>query len=214
MADKNPPRAVMATDRFLDDVFGFRAQYADIYVKVASFVVNKQAWSPGETTASKDYRLKDPLDGVWHVHIVFGKAIVIYDVQPKRLTLYRMVPHDHVEDSSKQTALRKYIDGVTEADLATYLPVLEAGANPEFILSQADLVQVRAMLYEAACNETDRTFLLDATAGNPANLFSFLRVMCEFDGHGATEVGAAILKGFNGQAGFMAEISEVLANSP
>jgi mRNA-degrading endonuclease YafQ of YafQ-DinJ toxin-antitoxin module len=213
MSDPQPLRAVLATDRFLDNLFDFNRSYENVNVKVCEFIVHKQTWVVGERTAIKDYRLKGVLEGVWHYHVIFGQAILIYNVDPGKLKLYCIVSHDHIEDANKQSALAAYVAALKDTQFQAFVPQIQPPIDDEVnnpTLDEQGVETVRAMLYEGAAHQADRCLLDGAVDGNMAELFSFLHTMCEIEHLSTAEFMSAVLTAFGGQASFVNEVGKVL----
>lgn len=198
---------MLATDRFVSDLADTMQDYANVDVKIREFIIEKQSWQVGSPTRVKDYRLTGVLSESWHWHIVFGQAVLIYQIDPTEVRLYCVVPHSYVEDNSKQRALSQYVATLPRKHLKSFDPLLPTSS---LVLVAGMAETIRALLYDCAANAEDRCYLVSATNGFFKDLHAFLHVMTELEDYGRSEFIQALDVAFGGRTALLNLIKEVL----
>jgi hypothetical protein len=188
---------IVATKRFLkNSAFYFRG-YPGIEATLKEFLHFKQQ-NPKAQFGKKDIPFTGgPLKGLFHVHLIHGKVILVYGLRGNQIRLFDMVEHDDFEGKSIP-ALAKYIDSLGMNDLS---PV-KTGAKPTPSLTAEQKQELSELFWEMGVQ--DRDILEDAAKGNIESVMEFCRMTVE----GADDT--AILAALGGKEGLIKAATTVL----
>lgn len=95
-------RTIRVTEEF-EKTFGeFRRSFPQIGPTLREFLAHRCHGGIRNTFGGKDYMMSTNLRGYWHIHLFYGKAILIYLITEKHLDLLTII--DHLSFDSKAPA--------------------------------------------------------------------------------------------------------------
>lgn len=122
---RTTPRIIRVSQRFEKEYAEFRDAFPDFRKLFVSFLRSKVLNDPPPQFGQKDTPFSSnnrKLVGYWHAHIIYGKALVIYDVDGIHLTLYRVTDHLAVE-ASRQSTLGNTLGTIQRDDSWDIMPL-------------------------------------------------------------------------------------------
>lgn len=171
-------REIVCTRRFLKELPEHTAGYPVVRANLASFLAERSAGEGSRPAGKKDSAFSNSLlKGFWHVHLVFGKVILIYAIDAQCLRLCRVVNHMAINHIGKQVhMLSGYLQGLGEED---YAPFAEAALAK--VLCKDKAAEVRGLLYEMTTSPGDRLVLDKLGRGDLREGLGLLRLVVDND---------------------------------
>jgi len=152
-----PNRSVVATRRFLKDLKPFLGN-PEVIKTLRDFLAFRKTAKPTEQFGKKDAPFtNDKMRGFWHLHIVFGTIILIYQVTPAEVRLIAIINHKLLDVKNKN--FPNWLESLTTEDFQPFdIDEISGHEEPEG-LSQDQKQAVRDELYSMASNTEERQML-------------------------------------------------------
>jgi mRNA-degrading endonuclease YafQ of YafQ-DinJ toxin-antitoxin module len=196
-----PVRTLSATERFRDTFKSFRQTYASIDKTLRDFIEFRLTHRSDEVYSAKDTPFTGgELRGFRHIHLVHGRAILIYQITLEELRLCLVMDHSY---SSKggQSSLSSYLHSPS----TSYDPM--AFGKPVVSLSKAQLDNISELFFQYASQ--DRTGLKKAISGNLSDLMEFIRLVIK-EPWSDDEKDRATLAAYGGTEGLRQTVQRIL----
>jgi hypothetical protein len=186
---------IMASTRYLKNVAFFLRGYPTMDKTLTAFLKAKVA-NPTQPMGAKDTPFTGGvLKGFWHVHLIHGKVVLVYDYRNGALCLYDVVEHNDFESEVRQHNLANYI---AAADLE---PLVGDEDETETGLAPRDTKEIEELFYMMAVEERD--IINAAIAGDPADLMEFVKLTITAD-------EATFMAAMGGQQGLAQALQKVV----
>lgn len=145
-------RALQVSKRFKKEFASFAKTHPSMVETWERFLKLRLASDANEEPFNKkDYQFSGgDLRGFWHVHLVFGKVILIYDYDDSDLYVFRVVDHSAIDGMSRRAqALRQTL---TRDDME---PMDVGGTQDTPGLTAADRERIEALIYYMTAEDRD-----------------------------------------------------------
>lgn len=189
----SPPRSLVVTARFRDTFNAFRQSYPRIDTTLREFVTFRLTHSSDQPFSGKDRPFSNALRGFRHVHLVHGRVILVYQINPSELRLFIVTDHDYGN-------LRRYLDTVSDFEPMRF-------NEPAKVLTYEQMGAISNMLFEFAAE--DRNTLEQYSRGDLSELFEYTRLLID-DAWSNADKDRATLDAFGGKQKMLTFIQQVL----
>lgn len=200
---------LFATKRFGKDYNVFVKTFPDFKRNFEEFVLYKNDHNdPTILFGQKDGRMTAPgYKSFWRCHIIYGKAIVIYQPVDDELRLMCVTDHLALDNTGAgATKLRNYLLSIGDED---YQSVAPPDAGVSAVKASPDQIEaLRHMIYEMAAHHVDRAELESFVAGTNRDALEYLRMA--LDGEPEEKQDSVIMAAFGDEAGLRKVISDAL----
>jgi hypothetical protein len=197
-------RRVLATKRFIKNAKAWIKLYPDVGQTLAEFLRFRETAPANQGFSKKDAPYTgDSLAGFRHVHLRFGKVILVYALGNNEIRLIDMVDHD----TGDSDAFRKFVVNTRSADFQNFGGE-EEPSGPALVPGYAD--ELRDLLYGFAGHPQDRMLLIQTYEGKYVDdVWEMLRSVVTGDGSDAQK-DKLILNVYGGLKGFRAAVEAIL----
>lgn len=193
-------RSVSTTARFRKNHALFLRKYASIAKSLSDFLEFRDTARPDMPFGPKDSPMQTT-PGFRRLHLVAGKAILIYALVGSDIRLADIVEHNSIEHGAALMQLRRWALGLADADFTVIEPAVPDALVP------AQVQAIRCELYAMAANPQDRHALAAAQEGAMEDLLDYARMAA-----GDEELAlAAVVTAFGGADQLRAAIRLILA---
>lgn len=198
---------ILATAEFDKEIRFFMKGYPACLDKLKAFLDFRLTARPEQGFNSKDYpyRPGTPLAGWRHVHLIFGKVVVTYQMSDGEIRLCIATHHD-----PPAQALSQFLNGLTPNDFHPFVMPTKPGAEAARRLSADDRKEIVDLFYEMSAQ--DRDILQLAAQGQLAELMEFVDLMLE-NGWTKAQKQQGLVELFGGQDGLAEAIQQVLKST-
>lgn len=168
-----PARRVVATKRFEKTFIEFSKKYAGLKETLRDFVDFRLIHRPDEPFSPKDaaFSPSSSLAGFRHLHMVHGKAILVYYITAANLCLCCML--DHTETEGKR--VNSLVTYLKSLEPSSFSSIETSEEKPE--LSSEQINDLRSLIYDMAVQ--DREILMAAVNGDFSDLMEFMRLVID-----------------------------------
>jgi hypothetical protein len=213
ICEAQEPRIVLATSRFNRELPEMSRGYPETPAKLAAFLHFRETAPSAQGFNKKDYPYASDssLVGFRHVHLVFGKVVLTYQLTNTAILLCALTDHMAIE-GARSRALAGYLNKLNPAD---YAPLsMPAGDQEKRIpVTEEEISGIMRYLYELASHPDDRAMIEATAAGKIVpDLWDLLGSMVETD-LPDDEKRKAILDAFGGVEGFISKIKQILKHT-
>lgn len=200
-----PQRRVVATKRFIKNAKEWIRLYPDVGQTLADFLRFRETAPPTEGFSKKDAPFTgDSLKGYRHVHLRFGKVIVVYAIGTNELRLIDMVDHDTMDSDS----FRRFITSVGQGDYQGFGDTPQKAEKPA--LAPAAREELQELLYGFAAHPEDRKLLIQTWEGQYIPMvWEMLRSIVQGDAPDAQK-DKLVIGAYGGLKGFKAAVEAIL----
>jgi hypothetical protein len=203
-------REVLATARFRKEL-AETARLNPQALKVLEEFIDYRRTAPTRNGwGKKDYPFQNGLlKGIWHVHIVFGKDVIIYDITPVAIKLICIVDHGQI-DGTMNKGLIKSILGMSDSD---FTPFELPNTSSNMGLGNAEKAEIEQLLWELASDKSDRPELEAAVNGNwSEHLREFILHVANIKGS-EEQQWQAVIAAFGGEQELARFIKNILSRT-
>jgi mRNA-degrading endonuclease YafQ of YafQ-DinJ toxin-antitoxin module len=195
-------RVVLVTSRFKKDFSVFVQKYPHIISVMNDFLKFRNHARSDEPFSSKDSPMTTA-NGFRRLHLVMGKAILIYSLANNQIKLAAIVEHNAVEHGRMLHQMAKWLESLSDED---YQPI-----KPEKIvgLSSEQIKDIRAEIYTMAVNPSERPALTNVVAGD----FSDFLINAQFASADESLTVSGLLNAFGGEDNFKKDVLTILKNT-
>jgi mRNA-degrading endonuclease YafQ of YafQ-DinJ toxin-antitoxin module len=191
---------IVATNRFEKEL----SQHRDITDRLNDFLKFRLTASPTESFSKKDYPYSGPLAGYRHVHLIYGKIILTYQLVGGQIRLCCLTSHKEVD---AKEILARWLNSLKISD---YHPFAIPEEVPQESFSVQERAEIIALFYELAAEE--RTILEDGYKGDISGIMDYIDAYF-VNGWTKKYKETALLAAFNGADNLKKTISEILRNT-
>lgn len=161
-------RTLQVSKRFKKEFASFAKSHPSMVETWKEFLKLRLVKDASEAPfGKKDYQFSNgEFRGFWHVHLVFGQVIAIYDYDPDNLYVYRMIDHEAITGIGRRgQALAKTLN---RDDMEAVDVDLDDG---EAALSAEERAKIEELIYYMTAE--DRDILEALVKGDPRDFLMF-----------------------------------------
>jgi mRNA-degrading endonuclease YafQ of YafQ-DinJ toxin-antitoxin module len=205
-------RLVVATQRFFKEYPKFAKKYTSFKNNLKDFLLFRETARVEEPYGNKDAKLagniwRDSRLNLRRVHLIHGKAIVIYGIT-NEIRLVMIGEHDDIEGTAVNK-LVAYARSLTPEDYAIFeIPDDEPEAPAQDVLNKQQAYDLKSVFLLLSRSPDDRRVLQDAANGKIDDFMDWARMTLDFDDDSHDQ---AIMATLGGRGMLMKNAAEALS---